>query len=227
MSPAKKRGSINLTALGSAAVLAVYAAGYLRTRPAAQRYEGSDSKRRPAAATAPVAVPVAIDAATLMDTLRADTLRSIAVVVPPTKQKAKVTPTVDTAMPSRSDTAPAKVPTDTAPAPVVVPAASSAPATADSVKPASDSVKVLKDGTYSGWGTSRHGDIQAAVEIRAGRIVSAYITQCLTRYSCSRIAAIIPQVVERQSAEVDYVSGATQSTDAFYYAIVEALAKAK
>lgn len=85
----------------------------------------------------------------------------------------------------------------------------------------------LKDGTYTGYGTSRHGDIEAAVEIKDGRIVSAYITQCLTRYSCSRIAAIIPQVVARQSAEVDYVTGATQSSDAFYYAVREALSKAK
>ncbi len=35
------------------------------------------------------------------------------------------------------------------------------------------------------------------------------------------------QVVSRQSPNVDYVSGATQSTDAFYYAIVDALSKAK
>jgi len=34
-------------------------------------------------------------------------------------------------------------------------------------------------------------------------------------------------VVERQSAEVDYVTGATQSTNAFYYAVVQALSKAK
>jgi uncharacterized protein with FMN-binding domain len=34
-------------------------------------------------------------------------------------------------------------------------------------------------------------------------------------------------VVARQSAEVDYVSGATQSTNAFYYAVVEALSRAK
>jgi len=34
-------------------------------------------------------------------------------------------------------------------------------------------------------------------------------------------------VVARQSPEVDYVSGATQSTNAFYYAVVEALARAK
>src|SRR6185295_17960065 len=140
------------------------------------------------------------------------------VVPPPPKKKKKVVVAapVDTALPAKTDSAPA-APKDSTPPPVA----------ADSVKPASDSVKVLKDGTYSGWGTSRHGDIQAAVEIKAGRIVNAYITQCLTRYSCSRIAAIIPQVVQRQSPEVDYVSGATQSTDAFYYAIVEALAKAK
>jgi uncharacterized protein with FMN-binding domain len=91
------------------------------------------------------------------------------------------------------------------------------------VKPPS----LYKDGAYSGWGTSRHGDIQSTVVIEGGRIVSASITQCLTRYSCSWIAQLPPQVVTRQSAEVDFVSGATQSVYAFYYAILEALAKAK
>jgi uncharacterized protein with FMN-binding domain len=36
-----------------------------------------------------------------------------------------------------------------------------------------------------------------------------------------------PEVAERQSPEVDYVSGATQSANAFYYAVVDALSKAK
>ena len=84
-----------------------------------------------------------------------------------------------------------------------------------------------KDGTYTGWGTSRHGDIQAAVTIENGRIISATIAQCLTRYSCNVIGRLPPEVPERQSAEVDYVSGATQSTNAFYYAVTEALGKAK
>jgi uncharacterized protein with FMN-binding domain len=35
------------------------------------------------------------------------------------------------------------------------------------------------------------------------------------------------QVIDRQSAEVDFVSGATQSTNAFYYAVLNALKKAK
>ena len=63
--------------------------------------------------------------------------------------------------------------------------------------------------------------------IEAGRILSANISQCRTRYSCSVIDKLIPQVALRQSPEVDYVSGATQSADAFYGAVVEALSKAK
>ena len=71
------------------------------------------------------------------------------------------------------------------------------------------------------------GDIQATVVISGGRIASAVISECWTRYPCSWIVRLPPQVAERQSPEVDYVSGATQSTNAFYYAVVQALAKAK
>ncbi len=63
--------------------------------------------------------------------------------------------------------------------------------------------------------------------IKSGRIFFAAISECLTQYSCSWIAGLPPQVVARQGAEVDYVSGATQSTRAFYYAVLEALSKAK
>jgi uncharacterized protein with FMN-binding domain len=35
-----------------------------------------------------------------------------------------------------------------------------------------------------------------------------------------------PQIVERQSPDCDFVSGATESADAFYYAIVDALSQA-
>ena len=56
---------------------------------------------------------------------------------------------------------------------------------------------------------------------------SAFISECLTQYSCSWIANLPGQVVTRQSSEVDYVSGATHSANAFYYAVVDALKKAK
>jgi uncharacterized protein with FMN-binding domain len=87
--------------------------------------------------------------------------------------------------------------------------------------------KPLKDGTFTGWGTSRHGDIQATVMIKNGKIFFAAISECMTQYSCSWITPLPPQVVARQSAEVDYVSGATQSTIAFYRAVIEAMSKAK
>lgn len=103
------------------------------------------------------------------------------------------------------------------------------PAPKPTAPPAADTVPLRKwsDGTYTGWGTSRHGDIEATVVIRNGAIASAQISQCLTRYSCSWIAALPGQVIARQSPDVDFVSGATQSTNAFYYAVVQALSQAR
>jgi uncharacterized protein with FMN-binding domain len=84
-----------------------------------------------------------------------------------------------------------------------------------------------KDGTYYGWGSCRHGDIQAKVHVEGGRIVVASISECDTRYSCNVIEKLPPEVAQRQSAEVDYISGATESADAFHYAVLNALNKAK
>jgi uncharacterized protein with FMN-binding domain len=88
---------------------------------------------------------------------------------------------------------------------------------------------------YLGWGSCRHGDIEASVVIQEGKIASVAISQCLTRYSCSWIAPKTPggglpdlpgQVVERQNTKVDYVSGATESSYAFADAVTAALSKA-
>jgi uncharacterized protein with FMN-binding domain len=99
--------------------------------------------------------------------------------------------------------------------------------TAGAQKVEAASTPVWKDGTYTGWGYSRHGDIEAEVVIGGGRILSATISQCRTRYSCSVIEKLPPQGALRQSPDVDYVSGATQGADAFYGAVVAALGKAK
>jgi uncharacterized protein with FMN-binding domain len=112
-------------------------------------------------------------------------------------------------------------------APSTPPAAAPPPPTATPADTAARAGLKWKDGTFSGWGTSRHGDIEATVIIEKGRITAAAISRCLTRYSCSWIAHLQPQVVERQSPEVDNVSGATESANAFYYAVVEALKAAK
>jgi uncharacterized protein with FMN-binding domain len=90
-------------------------------------------------------------------------------------------------------------------------------------EPTSDSAPKWRDGTYTGLGDSPHGDIEARVVIKDGRIVEARIVTCDTRYPCDVIDPLIHQPVERQSPDVDYMSHATESSDAYYYALVAAL----
>jgi uncharacterized protein with FMN-binding domain len=84
-----------------------------------------------------------------------------------------------------------------------------------------------RDGTYTGLGDSPHGDIEARVVIKDGRIVEAGIATCETRYPCSVIDPLIHEPVERQSPDVDYMSRATESSDAYYNALVAALENAR
>ena len=228
--------------LGSAAVLAVYSAGYFRTRAAAEQFDAADlAGRRPSSPAVPV--PVAVPAAAASDVVSkaepaangASNLPSPAIAL----EKPSPLPATATAALAVAPTAPpAPPPAAVAPVPVVasssVPAAAQ-PAAAVPAAPAGEvAAKVAeaprpkwKDGKFSGWGSCRHGDIEATIEIKGGRIVSAIVSDCRTRYACDVIDKIIPQVVARQSADVDTVSGATQSADAFYYAVTAALASAK
>jgi uncharacterized protein with FMN-binding domain len=239
MTPVKS----NLVALGTAAVVAVYSAGYMRTREAAERFAIEDSQRRAEherRTQAPPVAPPPATSETKKDTSAAVASRANAAATPK-HTETKAAPRPRRATPNRVDSVSAPVaevaarPAEPAP-PVSTPAPVTAappagmtfkvtpPASADTTA-AED--KPLKDGVYSGWGRSRHGDIEATVAIKDGKITEAFISQCLTQYSCSWVAALPPQVVARQSAEVDYVSGATQSTNAFYYAVIAALKKAK
>ena len=84
-----------------------------------------------------------------------------------------------------------------------------------------------QDGTYVATGTSRHGNIEATVVVANGQIVSAQISSCQTRYPCSKIGSLPPQVVARQSVTVNRVSGSTDSSNAYLAAVASALAKAK
>jgi uncharacterized protein with FMN-binding domain len=114
-------------------------------------------------------------------------------------------------------------PTATNPVPAAIDATTADPPAA----PAPRKEGQLKDGTYTGWGYSRHGDIQAAVVVQDGRVVSAEITQCLTRYSCDVIDMLPAQVISRQNAFVDLISGATESANAYSNAIFRALISSK
>ena|SRR5665213_3004554 len=235
-----KKVANRLVAASCAAVLAVYTAGYARTQSAANRLATQIAQRRVAvpaservtiqipelrhhgsparipARLLPPAAPLPDRPPKIADTPRAEAERPEiaipAVTAADVPAKVAAPPPIATPEPLQL--------TAHVPAPTIAPAPELPPAPAPA-KPA------WKDGTYTGWGYSRHGNIEATVVIEGGRIASAFISQCRTRYSCDVIDKLIPQVAQRQSPEVDYVSGATQSADAFYGAVVEALSKAK
>lgn len=83
-----------------------------------------------------------------------------------------------------------------------------------------------RDGTYTGTAENRHGDLTVTVVIQGGRIASADISDCGMQYPCSRIADLPGEAVQRQSADVDQVTGATYSWMAYHDALTQALAKA-
>jgi uncharacterized protein with FMN-binding domain len=92
--------------------------------------------------------------------------------------------------------------------------------------PAGQAQAGYKDGTYVGLGTSRHGNIEATVVIQGGRIVSAKVTRCMTRYPCSDVAPLVNETVAIQTTPVHHVSGASDSSRAYKMAIKNALEQA-
>jgi uncharacterized protein with FMN-binding domain len=141
----------------------------------------------------------------------------------------------DTSRTTTMAAAPRSLPTEPVaqlvPPGAVVPARPSAtmPATrtpqASPTSPAAQASR-YKDGTYIGAGSSRHGGIQAQVVVKDGQIVSASITRATTRYPTSAIRALPATVVSTQSTDVNVVSGATDSSNAYLDAVDNALAKA-
>jgi uncharacterized protein with FMN-binding domain len=211
--------SNTLVTLSSAAILAVYAAGYHRTGAAADRFEAQTARRSTAAPIA--AGVVAPMAPALVDEATPRVPRS---ATPPLR-KDNLRPSSTAIRNAAPAPSPIEQPPETPSAPPTAPTTHD-PVAEPAAPPAATGQLKYKDGTYLGWGTSRHGDIQASVVIQDGQIVSTAIATCATRYSCSWIANLPGQVVERQSPKVDYVSGATQSSNAFSDAIAEALSKA-
>jgi uncharacterized protein with FMN-binding domain len=112
---------------------------------------------------------------------------------------------------SRPRTAP------TAPTVLTVPTATQAP---------SASTAAYKDGTYSGQGQSRRGNVWVSVTIQGGHIDAVSITRSTLQYPVRDIAGLPGQVVQRQSGQVDIVSGATYSSQAFRSAVSQALSQA-
>jgi uncharacterized protein with FMN-binding domain len=244
-----KKSANNLVTASCAAVLAVYVTGYVRTQSAANRFAAQIAERRVAdrdtvgAALAITEFRTAAPNApvdTHLDTPGAAPSPLPAISSNPSRDaaskrskiaSAEPMPTTANAADGAVEASPVEIPSPPPVAVIALPeAVQPAPPAAEhktEVAPAAPPAPMWKDGTYTGWGYSRHGDIEASVAIEGGRIASATISQCRTRYSCSVIDRLPPQVAQRQSPDVDYVSGATQSADAFYGAVVAALNKAK
>ena len=220
-----QRISNGLITLSSAAIVAIYAAGYHRTSPAAHRFDSQIPQQR---TSATIAIATPPPAASAGDTAAPPVSSSAAPAIKKNTKRPS-TPSRKAAPSSASDSTGSSVSSTSAPSPA---STTNPPAVAAPAVPAKSA---YKDGVYLGWGSCRHGDIEASVTIQDGKIALVAISQCLTRYSCGWIAPKIPgaglpdlpsQVVERQGPKVDYVSGATESSYAFADAVVAALSKA-
>ncbi|MCC7105742.1 MAG: FMN-binding protein [Chloroflexi bacterium] len=197
-----RKMSRGLVALSSSAIAAVYFAGVLAT-------QGADVSLGTGESTAAAANPVPIVSQAGSSSAPAP---SVAFNRSPSTVPASP-PTVSPASPSTS--VPGSAPGGPSGS------TSSAPSSSASTGAA------YRDGTYTGSGTSRRGGFTVAVTIQGGRIANVALTQVTTQYPASRIAALPGQVVARQSAQVDRVSGATYSTQAFQQAVGQALSKAR
>ncbi len=190
-----------LVALSASAVAAIYMAGYLRTQAADASIGAADVAA--AATTQPQAVAAAAPAPTSTPIPQ--------VIVQPSSRGAAPAPTpIPTATPQRQQTQPTqqKQPTQ-------------------QTQPAAQTQGAYKDGTYTGQGTSRRGDVWVNVQVQAGRLANVTLTRTTLQYPLSDIANLPSQVVQRQSAQVDVVSRATYSSMAFRGAVAQALAAAK
>jgi uncharacterized protein with FMN-binding domain len=201
----RRKFSGSLLALSAAAITSIYTVGYVSTQASVDK--------------------LAADAGVVATDVPAQTTqRTVATNASPPTSASTAVPASPTTVAGAARTGPT---TTTVPAsPTTKPAtatASPAPSTTASPAPSSG----YKDGTFVGVGTSRHGSIQATVVIQNGRIASASISSCNTRYPCSDVASLVKQVVSQQAVPVNHVSGATDSSSAFKSAVSKALTQAK
>lgn len=83
--------------------------------------------------------------------------------------------------------------------------------------------QMYKDGTFNGMGMNRRGSIEVAVTLKNDKITDVEITNWGMHYSQRDVNGLPDEVIQRQSAQVDVVSGATYSTQAFADAVQDAL----
>lgn len=204
-----ERISRRLVLLSSAAIGAVYLAGYLDTRSA-------DASLANVATSGTSAVP-------------AGGISAAAPTAAPTVAQPQVSaPAVTRTSATTSSSSPKAAASTAVPPTVAPPTATAKPVPTVAPQPtATPAPTGLRNGTYTGVGDSRRGAIQAAVTVQSGRITNVVITGASTQYPVSWISQLPPEVVATQSSQVDLVSGATYSSLAFQGAVRQAIAQAQ
>lgn len=86
-----------------------------------------------------------------------------------------------------------------------------------------------KDGVYEGTGKGNNGDITVEVTVEGGNIVSVTLKEHGETEGIYEAAekSVVADIIKTQSAEVDAVSGATNTSNGIKEAVTNALAEAK
>lgn len=92
---------------------------------------------------------------------------------------------------------------------------------------ATQTSSLYTDGTYIGTGNTRRGSIEVTVTIKSDKITDVEISNFAMHYSERDVEGMPAEVIQKQSAQVSNVSGATYSTEAFQDAVQEALSQAE
>ena len=201
----------SLVALSASAVAAIYFAGYARTQSADASI---DDITTAVASTSPTTVATVQPSTAIAPTQRSARARQ----AQPSAQTAPSSPSTSTTAPSAPS-----APSTTAPS------TSSSTAPASSTAPVSSTAtqSTYKDGTFSGSGTSRRGSVWVDVTINGGKIELVTITRSTLQYPVRDIAGLPAEVVAKQTSQVNIVSGATYSSQAFRTAVSQALQAAR
>lgn len=213
----RRKLSGSLLALSAAAITSIYTVGYVST-------QASVDKLASDASTA-VATVAATQPAQRTSTTNASPTSPAPTIV-------ASTPTPATAGSARSGSTNTTVPSSPTSTPATTTPPTTSPATATTspapTKTASPTPTTgYKDGSYVAVGSSRHGNIEVTVVIQNGKIVSASVSNCATRYPCSDVAPLVKSVVSQQAVPASHVSGATDSSNAYKTAVAKALSLAK
>ena len=239
--PRGQRIPNDLVTLSAAAIIAVYATGFQRTKSADDEFKAQAARRRVHPPIATVAELPKAEHLSAQSTAQATSIFAMDApeVRAPVPRQRKDRAQLSTLQ--VQSIAPASTPLESqrlGPTPAVNDLVSDPPAaTAASVPAAAPAVPAVdaatpdlvmpklhyKDGTYLAWGRCAHGRIQASVVIKNGRIDSATIAQCETAYPCERIDVLPGQVVLKQDPNVDVVTGASDSSYAFLDAVAAAM----